>query len=95
MISSRLEKIPEGYTSNDPPALQKLYGEFYTDKMADAATLLKETMRGVCSMEGNNILPEGYRSQYTGMTGITPEGRKLFEAMNDSKNLKKAELFVL
>ena len=92
LISTRLEKIPEGSTSNEPPALLNLYGEFYTDDMADAARNLIETMRRVCLMEGNTILPDGYRSQYTGMTGMTPASRDLFEAMDDSK---KAELFVL
>ena len=71
MISTRLEKLPEGSTSNEPPALLNLYGDFYTDDMAVAATNLIETMRRVCSMEGSTILPEGYRSQYTGMTGMT------------------------
>ena len=64
-ISTKLEKLPEGCTSKEPPALLQLYGAHYNPKMAKAATLVKETMKAVCLMEGSRVLPIGLCSKFT------------------------------
>ena len=63
LLSTRLERIPEGSLSKEPPALVDLYGKFYTPGMADAISRARDTMMAVCRMGGDGtVIPREYLS---------------------------------
>ena len=65
LLSTRLERIPEGSKSKEPPALLHLYGRFYNPGMAGAVSHAREAMIAVCRMGGDEtVIPREYLSDY-------------------------------
>jgi hypothetical protein len=62
-LSTRLEKKPQGWKSQVPPALFHLYTQFYHPDMATAASRLLKVMQESCQMIGP-ILSDADRSAY-------------------------------
>ena len=63
-ISTRLERIPEGWSRTDsPPALLHLYGKHFVPPMASAASSLRETMVELCRRDGD-ILSDRHKEKY-------------------------------
>ena len=73
-LSNRLERIPEGSKSKEPPALLHLYGRFYNPGMAGAISRTRDTMMAVCRMGGDgSVIPREYLSDYEGQQGSYAE----------------------
>ena len=66
-LSTRLEKKPQGWKSQVPPALLHLYTQFYHPDMATAASRLLKVMQESCQMIGP-ILSDADRSAYSNYT---------------------------